>query len=108
MTTGLNVKTNKATYNYSDHFDIDASINWNDIGGNYLFAGNTGNNWKIYYVGITESFKNRLSGHPQIPSAKRLGATHIFAHKNSSSADRMLEEADIIACFQPPLNKQLK
>jgi hypothetical protein len=108
MTKGLNVKTNRATYDYSDRFDVDYSINWNDVGGNYLFAGNTGNGWKLYYVGITDSFKNRMSGHPQIVAAKRLGATHIFAHTNPNAAVRMAEEADIIAYFQPPLNRQLK
>jgi hypothetical protein len=49
-----------------------------------------------------------MPGHPQIAAAKRLGATHIFAHTNSNSAARMAEEADIVAYFQPPLNKQLK
>lgn len=108
MSTGLNVTTNKATYHYGDRFEIDSSINWNDVGGNYLFAGHTGTGWKIYYSGITESFKNRMPGHPQIAAAKRLGATHIFAHTNNNAAARMAEEADIIAYFQPPLNKQLK
>ena len=40
-------------------YDIDTS--WNDVAGNYIYAGRTTNGWKAAYIGQAKSFKERLT-----------------------------------------------
>jgi hypothetical protein len=78
---------------------------WNDVGGVYVFAGPTsGNVWKAYYIGITESFQNRHPNHERWEEAKRLGATHVHARAEAQAASREAIEKALIGTFQPPLN----
>ena len=78
---------------------------FNDIGGNYIFAKLTqANKLTPQYVGETQSLKDRLPNHEKLPCAKRNGATHIHVHANGSSAARLAEEKDLIAAFNPPCN----
>jgi excinuclease UvrABC nuclease subunit len=82
---------------------------WNDIGGIYIFTGISQNKWIPYYIGQTDSFKNRpLSSHEQWDKAQRLGATHIHAMVVQQEATRLAIEKELIQAFQPKLNQQLK
>ena len=88
-------------YTYEVH---DLNTNWNDVPGNYIFAGlNHRNRWAAAYIGETGSLKDRLSpieSHEKWPCAKRNGATHIHAHVSSSDAKvRRTEESDLIDAY---------
>lgn len=83
------------------------NTSWNDVPGNYIYAGQTSTGWKAAYIGQTKSFKDRLPDHNEEACAKRNGATHIHAHvNNGGEAARKAEEADLIKKHQPPCNQQ--
>jgi hypothetical protein len=81
---------------------------WNDVGGIYIFAGPnylTGR-WGPWYVGQTDSFRNRIPQHEKwIPAVLR-GATHVHAMVAPLADMRLAVEQRLIATFQPPLNVQ--
>ena len=71
---------------------------WNDVGGNYIFAYESSpHTWTAVYIGETESFKDRLPNHNELPCIKRNGGTHIHAHTNENSEARLAEERDLLA-----------
>jgi hypothetical protein len=73
--------------------------------GNYMFAKEvTLGRWAPVYIGQTDDLSTRLSNHPKELCAKRNGATHVHAHLNGTEADRLVEEKDLIAKWQPPCN----
>jgi hypothetical protein len=79
--------------------------NWNDVPGNYIFAReSTTNRWQAIYIGETESFKDRLPNHNELPCIRRNGGTHIHAHVNRDSRARLDEEADLLANNKTPCN----
>jgi len=89
-------------YEYKIH-TIDAD--WNDVPGNYIFAKETSQrNWEAVYIGETESFKDRLPNHNELPCIRRNGGTHIHAHVNQDSQARLDEESDLLANIQTPCN----
>ncbi len=58
--------------------DSTAKTDWNRVGGVYIFAQRDPDDqtrWFARYVGETESFKKRLSGHEKWNEAAHLGAT---------------------------------
>ena len=78
---------------------------WNDIPGNYIFAKETSlRNWTPLYIGETESFKDRLPNHNELPCIQRNGGTHIHARTNRSNDARLKEEADLLANYTTPCN----
>ena len=80
-------------------------INWNDVAGNYIFAKQSSpGRWESIYIGETESFKDRLPNHNELPCIRRNGGTHIHAHVNSNSRARLDEEADLLASGKTPCN----
>lgn len=80
-------------------------IDWNDVPGNYIFAYKTEPTvWAPVYIGETESFKDRLPNHPELPCIRRNGGTHIHAHVNQNSQGRLDEEADLLKNHNPPCN----
>jgi len=84
-------------------------IDWYDIQGVYIFTGlNAQNQWEPYYVGETQSFKDRFADHEVWDKAVRLGATHVHERVTATEADRMALESALIRAYQPPLNTQLK
>lgn len=85
------------------------NANWADVPGVYIFAGVVGTKWKAFYIGETDSFKNRpINGHEQSGAAARLGATHVHALVIKNAARRTQIEEALIAAFKPPLNRQHK
>ena len=71
---------------------------WNDVPGNYIFAKEVSpHKWQGVYIGETESFKDRLPNHNELPCIKRNGGTHIHAHINSDSHARLDEEKDLLS-----------
>ena len=79
--------------------------NWNDVAGNYIFAGlDQSGNWIALYIGETGSFRDRFSSHERWPCATRYGATHVHAHVNNAAPSRRAEEADLLANQNPPCN----
>lgn len=86
-----------------DIYPIDAD--WNDVAGNYIFAKETSpHNWEAVYIGETESFKDRLPNHNELPCIRRNGGTHIHVRVNKDSLTRKAEETDLIATGKPPCN----
>lgn len=70
-------------YEYEMH---PIGTNWNDVPGNYIFAKVTSpNNWTAVYIGETESFKDRLPNHNELPCIRRNGGTHTHVHINRDS-----------------------
>jgi len=84
-------------------YSIDTT--WNDLAGNYIFAKKTNpNTWEPVYIGETESFKNRLPNHNELPCIRRNGGTHIHAHVNQDSQARLTEEQDLLVKYATPCN----
>lgn len=78
---------------------------WSDVAGNYIFARESSpHKWEAIYIGETESFKDRLPNHNELPCIKRNGGTHIHAHVNRDSQARLDEEADLLANNKTPCN----
>jgi hypothetical protein len=91
-----------AKYEYKI-FDIDGD--WNDVPGNYIFAKETSpRKWGAVYIGETESFKERIPNHNELPCIRRNGGTHVHAHVNRDSRARLSEEADLCAYHSTPCN----
>lgn len=79
--------------------------NWNDVPGNYIFAKESSpSKWQAVYIGETESFKERLPNHNELPCIHRNGGTHIHVHINRDSRARLDEEADLLANNRTPCN----
>ena len=79
--------------------------NWNDVPGNYIFAKEVSpHSWSAVYIGETESFKDRLPNHNELPCIRKNGGTHIHAHNNNSSSDRLKEESDLCKANNAPCN----
>jgi excinuclease UvrABC nuclease subunit len=92
--------------NYDFHV-VSMNSNWNDVGGVYIFTGVQGSAWKAFYVGETNSFKNRLvPTHEQWAQAQRLGATHVHAMTVPQETARKAIERMLIETYKPPLNTQ--
>ena len=73
--------------------------------GNYIFAKETApGRFRPIYIGQTENLNERLENHHKESCARRHGATHIHAHLNSVKADRLREERDLIAMWNPVCN----
>ena len=71
--------------------------NWNDVPGNYIFARESSpRTWQALYIGETESFKDRLPHHNELPCITRHEGTHIHVHINRDSQARLKEEKDLL------------
>jgi hypothetical protein len=78
---------------------------WNDIGGVYIFAALDVTSWYPTYVGVTDSFKVRLTAaHEKWTAACQLEATYVHAMAVLQEAEREAIAAELIGKFQPPLN----
>ena len=78
------------------------------VPANYIFCEETTENkLRSIYIGQTGDLSERFDNHHRMPCIKREGATHICTHKSSSEEDvRMTEEADLIANYDPPCNRE--
>lgn len=78
------------------------------IPGNYIFAKKTSlGKWTPVYIGETDNLAERLPNHEKLPCVKKNGGTHIHVHTTSGGTDaRRAEEADLLANFNPPCNKE--
>lgn len=84
-------------------YSIDTT--WNDVAGNYIFAKKANSNtWSAVYIGETESFKDRLPNHNELPCIRRNGGTHIHVHVNQDSQARLTEEQDLLSNYTTPCN----
>ena len=85
-----------------------AGMRWHADPANYAFAFlDEEEQWRLAYIGETESLFHRLRGHAQLPAAQRLGCTHVLVNLNPSGQRvRRAEEQDLIARYQPVLNTQ--
>lgn len=83
---------------------------WKNNPGIYVFVGARSHDGlhKVFYVGQTDSFQNRLPFHERWHEATKLGACWVGAMLVRGQADRDRIEADMIQRLQPPLNKQLR
>ncbi len=81
---------------------------YKDEPGNYIFAKESSpNRWTAIYIGETESLKERLSNHDKLACVQRYRGTHIHTHTTRGSEHvRRAEEADLLAKWGPPCNKE--
>lgn len=84
------------------------NVDWSDASGLYLFGCVKNSTWKIFYVGQTNNFSNRIPNHDRWNEAKRLGASHVLAVVVDSQTKRDKYEKELIQELQPSLNTQLK
>lgn len=76
--------------------------NWSAAGGVYIFCGITPQNqWRPYYIGQADQFRNRLTNHDRWEEAARLGATHVHAMVVEQEAMRDAIEKSLIATYKP-------
>ena len=81
---------------------------WRDVGGVYIFAGvNASNVWEPFYIGRTNSLKDRLSDHERWDEARALGATHIHTRVERAASRRKALEEHLLDGFGPPLNERI-
>jgi hypothetical protein len=87
----------------------DPNLPWAASGGCYVFARKEGNHLHILRVGKCDSFKSRPMppGHECWSDAIRSHrASHVLARQVLTEADRVAEEQDLIAAYNPPMNVQ--
>lgn len=80
-------------------FDVyEKSVNFQRVGGVYIFSGFDPfkGRWISYYIGQTNSFANRIPGHPKWHQASLNGATHVHLLAMPQSARRELVERSLI------------
>ena len=87
-------------------------VNWNEVGGLYVFAGLEKDNqgqpgWLALYLGETRDFSNRLPTHERWPESVELGATHIHALVMRDPDLRAVVEQALIDYYEPVLNTLL-
>jgi hypothetical protein len=85
----------------------DLNLPWNDIGGCYAFVNYSSGYPYVVRVGKCDSFKTRPMppGHECWADAVRdHGATHLYVRVIPNEADRAMEEQDLIAAYNPPMN----
>lgn len=81
---------------------------WDDVPGNYIFAKKIARvKWEAIYIGETESFKDRLPNHNELPCIRKNGGTHIHIHVNRESRARLAEEADLLVNNKAPCKKTI-
>jgi hypothetical protein len=85
-------------------YEIDTSFD--DVPANYVFAKETKpGTFKPVYIGQTSDLSERFDNHHKTPCIRRAAATHIHAHKSSTSeASRKAEENDLIQKWLPSCN----
>lgn len=82
-----------------------AGTTWNDVPGNYVFArASKPHNWEAIYIGETESFKDRIPNHNELPCRQRNKGTHVHVRVNRDSQARLTEEKDLPANYATPCN----
>ena len=80
---------------------------WKEVGGVYIFAGeNADKEWVAYYIGMTESLKERLRDHSDWVDATRRGATHVHVMFVVGGTSRARIERQLIDYHRPPLNQR--
>jgi hypothetical protein len=88
-----------------EYFILKIGADWSDMPGNYIFAYQSSlGKWKAVYIGETESFKDRLPNHDELPCILRNGGTHIHSHVNQDKQARLDEERDLLADSGAPCN----
>jgi len=76
--------------------------------GNYAMASRGLLGWFVAYIGETNNLRDRLATHERWAEARSMGCRYILAHQTIGDSVRMAEEADLIAAYNPPLNRQLR
>lgn len=79
-----------------------------EVPGNYAVTKrDTQSRHTVLYFGESENLNQRCCGtHEKWEAAIRLGATNIQAHRGSSNKSvRCAEESDLVANYNPPLNR---
>ena len=80
---------------------------YEDIGGNYIFARQgpiETNEWYPQYIGQTKDIKQRHENHDKEACARRNGATHIHVHVNPNGETRSAEEMKLVDTYSPVCN----
>jgi len=78
---------------------------WDDVPGNYIFARESEpHTWEAIYIGETESFKDLIPNHNELPCIRRNKCTHVHTHVNLTSHARLAEEKDLLANHTTPCN----
>ena len=91
-----------AKYTYEVH---PIGILWSDVPGNYIFAKETApGHWAPVYIGQTQSLRDRLPNHNELPCIKRNGGTHVHVHIARDERVRRNEENDLLAAHKTPCN----
>jgi len=80
--------------------------NFDAVPANYIFTKETEpQTHRPIYIGETEDISERFDNHHKIDCIKKNGATHIHAHKSSTSKEtRCAEESDLIKKWAPVCN----
>ena len=74
-------------------------------GGNFLFARPLGNGLEIICAGETESIWNVFVSTALWETAKnKHGATLAYVHLNPDHSGRLIETADLVNKYRPPMN----
>ena len=78
-------------------------------GGNYLFARQSGIEWKIICAGETDSLWNVFVSTALWETAKKShGATAAYLHLNPDRKARQMESLDLVKKHRPPMNMELQ
>ena len=78
--------------------------NFKSAPGNYIFAREQSNGFVPIYIGQTSDLAERFDYHHKIGCIRKLEATHIHVHSNTSQSARLNEERDLVQRWNPPCN----
>ena len=81
---------------------------WHADPANYAFVfQDDTEQWRVAYIGETESLFHRMRAHSRWNAAKKLGCAHVLVKLTTGGIrERRAEERDLIAKYRPPLNTQ--
>ncbi len=85
-----------------------SNTRWYAVPGIYMFASQERGSWRVYYVGQTDSFKDRIPCHEQWTLAVREGATAVLACRVPAQTMRNSLERELCEEYQPVLNQRLR
>lgn len=81
---------------------------WHTDPANYAFVyQDDAEEWRVAYIGETESLFHRMRAHGRWSAAEKLGCAHVLVKLTAGGVnERRVEERDLIAKYKPPLNTQ--
>ena len=83
-----------------------ADTRWKKVSANYICVRTVENTPYAKYIGETGNLQERMPNHEKWPCCNRNGVNEIHINRGAKSAEeRRIQEADLVAMYDPPCNR---